>query len=99
MAMVDMSMKKEEMEKEGSRLCLYLSNEQTKALGLDKLPEVGADVPIKALAKVKRTMIEDDGEGKEHYLTLEIMQMEVGRFSEGIKEAGSLLYGASDSDA
>jgi hypothetical protein len=96
MAMMNMNIKQTEME-QNTGLCLYLSSEQTKALGLDKLPEVGAEVPIKALAKVKRTMVEDDGEGKEHYLTLEIMQMEVGKFSGGMKEAGSLLYGASES--
>lgn len=92
------SMKKEMEMGEGyeSGLCLYLDGDQTKALGLDVLPEVGSEVMLKAKAVVKRTTVEKDGEGKENYLTIEITEMEIGKFSGGMKDAGSLLYGSDE---
>lgn len=94
------SMKKPEMdiemeESESSGPCIYLSSEQTKALGLDKLPELGKEVMIKAKTVVKSRSEYMHGEGEaSKCLELEITEMELGSFSEGSKDAGSILYGS-----
>lgn len=100
MTMAMASMKKGESmmyaEESYSGLTLCLDGDQTKALGLDTLPEPGKEVMIKAKAVVKRTVIENDGEGKENYLTIEITEMEIGKFSGGAVDVGSMLYGSDD---
>lgn len=96
MAMISMKKEEMEMEESNSGLCLYLDGDQTKALGIDVLPEVGTEIMLKAKAMVKRTTVEQDGEGKENYLSLEITEMELGSFSGGAKDAGSILYGSDD---
>ena len=96
MAMVSMNVQESpEIAQSCSGLTLYLNSEQTKALGIEKLPAVDSVVILKAKACVKRTMTEDNGEGPEKYITLEISDMEIGKFSSGMGDSGAALYGSN----
>lgn len=76
-------------------ICIYLEEEQTKALGIDKAPEVGTEVMIKAKAIVMKVETElEDGE-KGNCMKLEITHMELGG-SKPSKEASTMLYGSDD---
>lgn len=76
----------------GYGLCINLDSDQVEALGITKLPEPGTAMMIRARVVVKRTMTENEGEGPEHYMSLQITDMELGAI-EKTKPAASMLYG------
>lgn len=76
----------------GYGLCINLDSDQVEALGITKLPEPGSAMMIRARVVVKRTTTENDGEGPEHYMSLQITDMEIGAI-EKTKPAASMLYG------
>lgn len=74
----------------GLRICL--ESDQCEALGITTPPEPGTAVMLRARAVVSRTNIENDGEGPETYMTLQITDMELGK-TEPAKNAATMLYG------
>lgn len=88
------SMKK---ESEGNEDCCYgmtidLDEEQVAALGINKLPNVGDKLSIQGTVTVKRTVVENDGEGKERYLTLEITDLGVGKSRSNDSDIAKRMY-------
>jgi hypothetical protein len=75
----------------GYGLCLSLDEDQCNALGITTLPEPGKTVMIRAKCTVVRTMIENDGEGPENHMTLQVTDMELGAV-EGNADKASMLY-------
>lgn len=76
----------------GYGLRINLECDQVEALGITKLPEPGTAMMIRARVVVVRTTTENDGEGPEHYMTLQITDMELGAVEKN-KPAASMLYG------
>lgn len=58
--------------------CLDLNDDTLKKLGITKMPAIGEEVAITAIAKVTRLSMEEEEQGgAEMYLSLQITQMEV----------------------
>jgi hypothetical protein len=76
----------------GYGTCIHLDEDQCNALGLTTLPAPGQAVMIRARAVVTRTMIENDGDGPEHHMSLQITDMEMGG-AQSEQSTASLLYG------
>lgn len=82
-----------EMENEyGYGTCIHLDEDQCNALGITTLPAPGQVVMIRARAVVTRTMVENDGEGPENHMSLQITDMELGG-AQTEKSAATMLYG------
>lgn len=99
MAMVSMKIKQDEEDemevkepKYGYGTKIDLEEEHVAALGLTQLPEVGTVMKLQALVTVTKTQLEDDGEGKERYLCLQITDMELMPSTEK-RDPASILYG------
>lgn len=81
------------MESEyGYGTCIHLDEDQCNALGITTLPAPGQVVMIRARAVVTRTRVENDGEGPENHMSLQITDMELGG-AQSEQSAASLLYG------
>lgn len=76
----------------GYGTCIHLDEDQCEALGLTTLPAPGQVVMIRARCVVTRTMVEDDGEGPENHMNLQITDMELGASNDS-PSAASMLYG------
>lgn len=76
----------------GYGTCIHLDEDQCEALGLTTLPAPGQVVMIRARCVVTRTMVEDDGEGPENHMNLQITDMELGGAEAG-PSAATILYG------
>ena len=83
----------DKMDEYGYGLCIHLDEDQVEALGLTQLPEPGTVLMIHAKDMVTRTMVENDGEGDEKHLSLQITDMEFGPVEGKAKSSASLLYG------
>lgn len=70
---------------------LDLDNDTLAKLGITKLPEVGEEVAITAIAKVTRISANEDQGGTRQCLGLQITTMEVGIPSQ-VTSAASKLY-------
>lgn len=82
-----------ELESEyGYGTCIHLDEDQCNALGITTLPTPGQVVMIRARAVVTRTMVENDGEGPENHMSLQITDMELGG-APTEQSAASMLYG------
>lgn len=99
MALISMKRKPPEMKmadpmesEYGYGLCLKLEPDQVEALGITQLPAVGTAMMIRARVVVKKTETEDEGEGPEHELYLQVTDLELGR-AESDKPAATMLYG------
>ena len=99
MALVSMKVKKEnEMEmpngEYGYGTMLHLEEDQVSALGITELPEVGTVMKVSALAVVTKTMLENDGEGEEKMLCLQITDMELTK--DGQKNQATIMFGEDE---
>lgn len=100
MAMVSMKIKQEEGENElemktpeyGYGTKIDLEEEQVAALGITQLPPVGTVMKVNAMVVVTKTQLEDDGEGKERYLCLQITDLELAPSGEK-KDPATIMYG------
>lgn len=72
---------------------LNLEDETLEKLGIDRLPEVGEEVQITAVAKVTRVSASESQGGARRSLYLQITDMAVGLPSQS---AESKLYGAGN---
>ena len=75
----------------GYGLMLYLDDDQLQALGLAALPDVGTVMDIQAKAVVMRIVQENDGEGAEKRLNLQITDLGVQKTDQ--RTAADKLYG------
>lgn len=76
----------------GYGLCIHLEEDQCEALGITTLPAPGQVVMIRARAVVTRTRVENDGEGPEKYMSLQITDMELGG-AQPEQSPATMLYG------
>lgn len=74
-------------------LKLYLSQDELNMLGIDKLPEVGTTIPMKATVKVMSTRL-DEAMGKT--MELQIIEMELGKDKEEPKDYAKEIYGNTE---
>lgn len=58
--------------------CLYLDADEQKKLGIEEMPEVGAEMPITAVVKVIGTSSRETTEGVRKTLDLQITAMAIG---------------------
>lgn len=80
------------MHEYGYGLCINLEEEQCDALGITTLPAPGQVVMIRARAVVTRTRVENDGEGPENHMSLQITDMELGG-AQAEQSPATMLYG------
>lgn len=69
-------------------LCLYLGEEEIAKLGIE-LPEVGAELVLKAKARVTSVSDAESLHGRHRSINLQVIAMEVGKPSES-KDGGQV---------
>jgi hypothetical protein len=97
MALVSMNVKSDDYASSSdydTSPCLYLSDEQCKALGITTPPAAGTRVAIQGVAMVQSATqsIDGDDDDPDVRLTLQVTHLAVGQASDG-KSAESTLYG------
>lgn len=74
--------------------CLYLEEDVLAALGLDKMPSVGTEIPVTAIAKVTGTSEREFEGGTRKHLDLQITSMGFG--TDAAEQVKKLYPSASD---
>jgi len=75
---------------------LDLNDDTLKKLGISKLPEIGEEVAITAVAKVTRLSAYEEQDGPEQCLGLQITMMEVNIPSQVMTASGKLYRKDAD---
>jgi hypothetical protein len=97
MALVSMNVKSDDYAPSSdydASPCLYLSDEQCKALGITVPPAAGTRVAIQGVAMVQSATqsIDGDDDDPDVRLTLQVTHLAVEGVAEA-KNAGTMLYG------
>jgi hypothetical protein len=74
-------------------LNIHLDDDSLKALGMDKLPEIGAVMPLSAQVKVSGVSENaSEGQPKRRTVSLQITDMALGGSHEKAKDAAQVIY-------